>query len=106
MKRFTIGKQLSIILSTSERTTFLSIDTHTVFFPSAKDIVCTLPLSSHMNRAVPNCLLNSEIIPVLIARWENWFDVFIVSSKGCKPGLLSYTINPPLLFMMPTNLIY
>ena len=38
-KCFTMGRHPSIILSTSDRITFLSIDAHTVFLPSAKEMV-------------------------------------------------------------------
>src|SRR6185437_7104641 len=101
-----MGKQLSIILSTSERITFLSIDAHTVFLPSAKEMVCTFSLSSHMNCTSPSCLLNWDAIRVLIARCENWSDVFFMLSNGSCPGLLSYATIPPLLSITPANLTY
>src|ERR1700756_2059402 len=101
-----MGKQLSTILSISERMTFLSIDTQTVFLPTAKEMVCTFSLSSHMNCTSPSCLLNCDDMRVLIARCANWSVVFFMLSSGVCPGLLSYTMISPLLSITPTNLTY
>ena len=101
-----MGRQESIILSISERITFLSIEIHTLVFLIPKDMVCTFFLSSQINSTSPKLLSKNPSMSVFIAICDSWYLVFFAFKSGFMPVLLLYESNSPPLPTTPTNRIY
>ena len=103
---FTIGRQESMILSISERITFLSMEIQTLVFLIPKDMVCTFFLSSQINSTSPRLLSKNPSMSVFIAMCDNWYLVFFAFKSGFMPDLLLYESSSPPLPTTPTNRIY
>ena len=95
-----------MILSTSERTTFLSIEIQTLTFFIANDMVCTFSRSSHTNSTCPRLLSKDPSNSLLIAMWENWYWVLFALSSGLSPVRRRCALRSPFGPTTPTNLMY
>ena len=67
-----MGRHESMILSTSDLTTILSMDIQMLNLFIANDMICTFSRSSQTNSTLPSFLSKKDSRSVLMAIWENW----------------------------------